>query len=879
MPAILVASQMKPGLPKPVHGTALPIPARVASLATHQNVPLKLVQHSLMPLKSPIYRQQSQGSATLQKKYQTTKETSQDPQIYTDWANHYLAKSGHKRLIKDLQRDVADGVLLAEIIQVVANEKIANINRFPESHAQMIENINACLGFLAAKGVNIKGLCAEEIRNGNLKAILGLFFTLSRFRQKQQQTLKQASSNVQLLQNKQPKRCTSPALPPHTPPRSSSCPSPIHQHYTSSTCARKPQTDLQPRLLSPSVRAGGESKARTSNTNRRSQSFDQCDRLKPSIAACAHEREKNTPSPIMVDHGPISSSIPPASCTSSTATPSKPWRSKSLSAKHTATSSMVTVKQPPPDSLEVPPKVFAQKSMLEKLKLFNSKTVSRTSKHVSTEDLNVVEPGEGQICPIHPEALPGNQRPVTPSSSGGSSPKLALQDIAHSTLGRALAPKITKSKPKEKEKLKNLPVTGPEHHKGDTKTDGHAAPNTKKSVPKGNKAKKDRAKSAMSGIPKPSQGGKCSTVNKIVASPPCGPERERLWNGKMGGLSVHKGQKDSRNYSSTSSFAFSEGKSCQDLTLGAQTHSTVSNTVSVQLPQLQQQYHHPNTATVAPFMYRSQTEIDKTGLLARLEERRERTGLCSKSIHTSLEDLTGEVSETKRLCTVKNIADLRQNLEETMSSLRGTTYFSHSTLETTFDSTVTTEINRRALLALTSRPASALPWRLGSSSPRLQAGDALSSGNTVSQHGSGCGQHTHRDQTCTHSGVLCDLELSEKVEELEEVAVERAGYMSDGDVLGKSMKMDTVTNGYMTDGGLNLYPRRVNRVSDGMNSVRGTLHHFNPKSQEDTDRSVGLTDCSDVNRSISDGLLLLPHKGRELSLSSSVPKATANGSV
>jgi hypothetical protein len=40
-------------------------------------------------------------------------------QIYTDWANHYLAKSGHKRLIKDLQQDIADGVLLADIIQIV----------------------------------------------------------------------------------------------------------------------------------------------------------------------------------------------------------------------------------------------------------------------------------------------------------------------------------------------------------------------------------------------------------------------------------------------------------------------------------------------------------------------------------------------------------------------------------------------------------------------------------------------------------------------------------------------------------------------------------------------------------------------------------------
>lgn len=303
----------------------------------------------------------------------------------------------------------------------------------------------------------------------------------------------------------------------------------------------------------------------------------------------------------MVDNGPNISSIPPPSCTSTPTTTSKPWRSKSLSAKHTATSSMVTVKQPTPNSLEVPPKVIAQKSMLEKLKLFNSKTGSRASKVVSTDNIDAVEPEGGQICPIHP----GNQRPVTPSSSGSTSPKLALKGIAQLTLGRALAPKITsakasekvkeKSQPKEKEKLKPLPVTEPEHLKGDTKTDGHVVLESKKAVPKGNKVKKDNTKSAMSGIPKPSQGGKGSAANKTVASPPCGAEGERLRNGKIGGLSVSKGQKDNRNYCSTSSLAFSDG---------SQTHSTASNTVSVQLPQLQQQYNHPNMATVAPFMYR-----------------------------------------------------------------------------------------------------------------------------------------------------------------------------------------------------------------------------------------------------------------------------------
>uniref|UniRef100_A0A3B3XBC0 Calponin-homology (CH) domain-containing protein n=1 Tax=Poecilia mexicana TaxID=48701 RepID=A0A3B3XBC0_9TELE len=62
-------------------------------------------------------------------------------QIYTDWANHYLAKSGHKRLIKDLQTDVTDGVLLAEIIQVVANEKIDDINGCPKSRSQMVSDL------------------------------------------------------------------------------------------------------------------------------------------------------------------------------------------------------------------------------------------------------------------------------------------------------------------------------------------------------------------------------------------------------------------------------------------------------------------------------------------------------------------------------------------------------------------------------------------------------------------------------------------------------------------------------------------------------------------------------------------------------------------
>uniref|UniRef100_A0A3B4ZTA8 Calponin-homology (CH) domain-containing protein n=1 Tax=Stegastes partitus TaxID=144197 RepID=A0A3B4ZTA8_9TELE len=174
MPAILVASKMKSGLPKPkpVH-SALPIPqtpSRPSALALPP-APLKTHIPSLGQQAGP---RPPRGNAA-------ESEVVGNTQIYTDWANHYLAKSGHKRLIKDLQTDVTDGVLLAEIIQVVANEKIDDINGCPKSRSQMVKHL-----------CNLLHLTCQ-IRNGNLKAILGLFFSLSRYKQQQQQAQRQNS--------------------------------------------------------------------------------------------------------------------------------------------------------------------------------------------------------------------------------------------------------------------------------------------------------------------------------------------------------------------------------------------------------------------------------------------------------------------------------------------------------------------------------------------------------------------------------------------------------------------------------------------------------------------------------------------------------------
>uniref|UniRef100_A0A2I3GWK4 Neuron navigator 2 n=1 Tax=Nomascus leucogenys TaxID=61853 RepID=A0A2I3GWK4_NOMLE len=822
-------------------------------------------------------------------------------QIYTDWANHYLAKSGHKRLIKDLQQDVTDGVLLAQIIQVVANEKIEDINGCPKNRSQMIENIDACLNFLAAKGINIQGLSAEEIRNGNLKAILGLFFSLSRYKQQQQQPQKQHLSSPLPPAVSQvagaPSQCQA-GTPQQQVPAAPQAPCQPHQpapHQQS-----KAQAEMQSRLPGPTARvsaAGSEAKTRGGSTtanNRRSQSFNNYDKSKPVTSPppppSSHEKEPLASSasshPGMSDNAPASlesgSSSTPTNCSTSSAIPqpgaaTKPWRSKSLSVKHSATVSMLSVKPPGPEAPRPTPEAMKpapnnQKSMLEKLKLFNSKGGSKAgegpgSRDTSCERLETLPSFEES------EELEAASRMLTTLGPASSSPKIALKGIAQRTFSRALTNKKSSLKGNEKEKekqqrekdkekskdfAKRASVTERLDLKEEPKEDpsGAAVPEMPKKsskiasfIPKGgklNSAKKEPMAPSHSGIPKP---GMKSMPGKSPSAPAPSKEGERSRSGKLSsGLPQQKPQLDGRHSSSSSSLASSEGKGPGGTTLNhsissqtvsgsvGTTQTTGSNTVSVQLPQPQQQYNHPNTATVAPFLYRSQTDTE-----GNVTAESSSTGVSMEPSHftktgqPALEELTGEDPEARRLRTVKNIADLRQNLEETMSSLRGT-QVTHSTLETTFDTNVTTEMSGRSILSLTGRPTP-LSWRLGQSSPRLQAGDAPSMGNGYPPRAnasrfinSESGRYVYsaplRRQLASRGSSVCHVDVSDKAGDemdLEGISMDAPGYMSDGDVLSKNIRTDDITSGYMTDGGLGLYTRRLNRLPDGMAVVRETL--------------------------------------------------------
>uniref|UniRef100_H2S058 Neuron navigator 1 n=1 Tax=Takifugu rubripes TaxID=31033 RepID=H2S058_TAKRU len=139
--------------------------------------------------------------------------------------------------------------------------------------------------------------------------------------------------------------------------------------------------------------------------------------------------------------------------------------------------------------------------------------------------------------------------------------------------------------------------------------------------------------------------------------------------------------------------------------------------------------------------------------------------------------------ESQRKRTVQNVLDLRQNLEDTMSRLRGS-QLTHSNMG--YDSD---ETNARSISSLSNR-SSPLSWHHGQSSPRLQAGDAPSSvvGYQGNKAGSRYTAHTMPTRCSSRLNSTSHTELMEGLD-MDDTDF-KSGYLSDSDLLGKSLPDD-----------------------------------------------------------------------------------------
>uniref|UniRef100_A0A8D0GIS0 Filamin C n=1 Tax=Sphenodon punctatus TaxID=8508 RepID=A0A8D0GIS0_SPHPU len=96
---------------------------------------------------------------------------------FTRWCNEHL-KCLHKR-IGDLQRDLADGLKLIGLLEVLSQKKMyRKYHARPNFRQMKLENVSVALEFLDREHIKLVSIDSKAIVDGNLKLILGLIWTL-----------------------------------------------------------------------------------------------------------------------------------------------------------------------------------------------------------------------------------------------------------------------------------------------------------------------------------------------------------------------------------------------------------------------------------------------------------------------------------------------------------------------------------------------------------------------------------------------------------------------------------------------------------------------------------------------------------------------------
>lgn len=95
---------------------------------------------------------------------------------FTRWANEHLKIID--RNIASLETDLADGLKLIALIEVLSQKRMSKHNKRPTFRSQKLENVSVALKFLEIEGIKIVNIDSSDIVDCKLKLIMGLIWTL-----------------------------------------------------------------------------------------------------------------------------------------------------------------------------------------------------------------------------------------------------------------------------------------------------------------------------------------------------------------------------------------------------------------------------------------------------------------------------------------------------------------------------------------------------------------------------------------------------------------------------------------------------------------------------------------------------------------------------
>ncbi|KAM9846979.1 dixin-like [Aulostomus maculatus] len=98
---------------------------------------------------------------------------------YVSWVNSQLRRKPGLRLIADLRRDLQDGLVLTQLIEIVAGEVLEGVYVAPQNKEESRKNVEQVLQFISSRHIRMPHISAREIVDGNLKSVMRVILALA----------------------------------------------------------------------------------------------------------------------------------------------------------------------------------------------------------------------------------------------------------------------------------------------------------------------------------------------------------------------------------------------------------------------------------------------------------------------------------------------------------------------------------------------------------------------------------------------------------------------------------------------------------------------------------------------------------------------------
>ncbi|XP_055082708.1 dixin-like isoform X1 [Periophthalmus magnuspinnatus] len=98
---------------------------------------------------------------------------------YVSWVNTQLKRKPGLSTISDLRHDLQDGVVLTQLIEIVAGEVLEGVHPVPQNKDESRKNVEKVLQFISSRHIRMPHISAKDIVEGNLKSIMRIILALA----------------------------------------------------------------------------------------------------------------------------------------------------------------------------------------------------------------------------------------------------------------------------------------------------------------------------------------------------------------------------------------------------------------------------------------------------------------------------------------------------------------------------------------------------------------------------------------------------------------------------------------------------------------------------------------------------------------------------